>query len=783
MPTNTMKKLLLAAAALLSVAVSGLHAQLPAFPGAYGFGANATGGRGGTIYYVSNTNDSGAGSFRDAVSAPNRLILFSVGGTISLASAVSCSDNLTIAGQTAPGGGIAIIGHEVSFSVKTNEIVRHLRIRPGSIASSTEDGINMGDGTNLIFDHCSLEFAPYNTIDAHGNYTGGNNITIQNSILADPIGQQFNAHTEALNNSFSWIGNIFSSGHDRNPMAKVNNVFVNNVIYNYQAGYTCADTSGAFSHDIVNNYFITGPATTDAGNDFFQFDSNQSVYASGNLLDSAKNGVLSGSTTAPGGVTVLASPWSPVTATIPAVSAASAVRQAVSLSGAQPRDQVDALIQADVLSFGTNGAGGGLWTTQTADGLGNDGYGVITNGPAPALDADGLPTYWEVAMGLNTNADNANTVAPGGYTYVEAYVNWLAAPHAFTTNGTPVPVNLNQYAAGFVSSPSYSVGNATNGSVTLNGSTATFTATTGFSGMGSFDFTVTDSAGDSMTQTVTVLVTPGPPATPSGLYATAGNSQVVLGWNASSGATGYPVDRAPSSSGPYAPIALVSTAGYTNTGLTNGVTYFYTVAASNSVGVSAFSSYIGATPAGNGSLPSPWATTNIGAVGVAGSATDTNGLFTVKGSGANIWGAADTFFYVYQPATNNYTISAKVLSVQNTGSHAKGGVMIRETTATNSTLAMVDITPSAGVEFVWRTTTGGTAASAVVSGITAPNWVQVTRSGSTFTGYYSTNGATWIPLATNTITMATNAYVGLPVCAYDNATNCTATFTNVVLTP
>jgi regulation of enolase protein 1 (concanavalin A-like superfamily) len=168
---------------------------------------------------------------------------------------------------------------------------------------------------------------------------------------------------------------------------------------------------------------------------------------------------------------------------------------------------------------------------------------------------------------------------------------------------------------------------------------------------------------------------------------------------------------------------------------------------------------------------------------VAGSATDTNGLFTVKGSGANIWGAADTFFYVYQPATNNYTISAKVLSVQNTGSHAKGGVMIRETTATNSTLAMVDITPSAGVEFVWRTTTGGTAASAVVSGITAPNWVQVTRSGSNFTGYYSTNGATWIPLATNTITMATNAYVGLPVCAYDNATNCTATFTNVVLTP
>ena len=504
-----MKKTFIIATALTGLAATGLHAQQLAFPGAHGFGEYATGGRGGAIYYVSNTNDSGAGSFREAVGTPNRIILFSVGGTISLASAVSCADNLTIAGQTAPGGGIALIGHEISFSVKTNEIVRYLRIRPGSIASSGEDGINMGDGTNMIYDHLSIEFAPYNTIDAHGNYTCGNDITIQNSILADPIGQQFNAHTEASNNSFSWIGNILSCGHDRNPMAKVNNIFINNVVNNFQAGYTVADTGGHFSHDIINNYFIVGPATTQAGNDFFQFDANQSVYASGNLLDSAKNGTLSGSSTAPGGVTDLSSPWSSVTGTIPTVSAASAVRADVSLSGAQPRDQVDALVQADVLSFGTAGMGGGLWTTQTATGLGNDGYGVIANGPAPALDSDGLPTYWEVAMGLNTNANNANTVAPSGYTYVEEYINWLGAPHAFTTNGTAVAVNLSQYAAGFVNSPTYSVADAVDGSVSLSGDTATFTANSGFSGMGSFNFTVTDSEGDAMTQTVTVLVSPG----------------------------------------------------------------------------------------------------------------------------------------------------------------------------------------------------------------------------------------------------------------------------------
>src|SRR5689334_4467368 len=180
------------------------QAQAPAFPGAQGFGQNATGGRNGTVYHVTSLNDSGTGSFRDAVSKANRTIVFDVGGTINLASAVSCANNLTIAGQTAPGGGIALVGHEISFSARSNEIVRFLRIRPGSIAASTEDGINLGDGTNMIFDHISIEFAPYNSIDAHGSTGGANQITFQSCVLADPIGQQFNAHTEALNNTFAW---------------------------------------------------------------------------------------------------------------------------------------------------------------------------------------------------------------------------------------------------------------------------------------------------------------------------------------------------------------------------------------------------------------------------------------------------------------------------------------------------------------------------------------------------------------------------------------------------
>lgn len=489
-----------------------VSAQTPAFPGAQGFGRYATGGRSGTVYRVVNTNDSGAGSFRDAVSKPNRIIVFDVGGTIVLQSAVSCSSDLTIAGQTAPGG-IALIGHEVSFSVRTNEIVRFLRIRPGSIAATTEDGINMGDGTNMIYDHDSIEFAPYNSIDAHGNDTDGNLITMQSCLLADPIYQQFNAHVESLNNSFSWVYTIFSSAHDRNPMAKVNNVFVNNVVYNYEAGYTCANTSGHFTHDIVNNYFITGPATTTPSDDFFQFDANQSVYSSGNILDSDNNGSLGGSSTSPSGAgATLSSPWSAITATIPTFTTPNAYRYDVSLSGAWPRDQVDQLVYNDVTSLGTSGMGSALWTSQTQTGLGNNGYGVITPGvPYADTDGDGMPDYWKAALGLSmVSSNDVMTIAADGYANIEHYLNWLGAPNALTSTNTPVNVDLAQYSGGFLNaSPVYSVNNPTNGTVVLNsGHIAQFTPKANFFGLGSFNFSVQAGDGTAMTNTIVVCVTP-----------------------------------------------------------------------------------------------------------------------------------------------------------------------------------------------------------------------------------------------------------------------------------
>ena len=223
-----------------STGTGGTAGPALAFPGAQGFGKKVTGGRAGAVYHVTNLNDSGAGSFRDAVSASNRIIVFDVGGYVQLVTAVSGKSNLTIAGQTAPGDGIGFRGGEISFASQSNIIIRHLRIRPGSDTASTEDdALSLYRAHDVIVDHTSLEFAPWDVIDGVSddwqNYPV-TDITFQDSMIADPTGQQFGAHTESVQSNWSWYRNIFANSHNRNPLAKVNTVFVNNVLYNYSAG-------------------------------------------------------------------------------------------------------------------------------------------------------------------------------------------------------------------------------------------------------------------------------------------------------------------------------------------------------------------------------------------------------------------------------------------------------------------------------------------------------------------------------------------------------------------
>lgn len=135
-----------------------------AFPGAVGFGAVSTGGTGGTTCHVTNLNDSGSGSFRDCVSASNRIVVFDVSGYIILSSAVSLSSHLTIDGSTAPSPGIGIMAAEVSGSGKNNIIITNMRFRQGSLDSNTgKSAVNFGTASNIIMDHCSFAYGQWDS--------------------------------------------------------------------------------------------------------------------------------------------------------------------------------------------------------------------------------------------------------------------------------------------------------------------------------------------------------------------------------------------------------------------------------------------------------------------------------------------------------------------------------------------------------------------------------------------------------------------------------------------
>ena len=128
-----------------------ISAQQLAFPGAQGWGRFATGGRAGSVYHVTNLNDSGTGSLRDAVSQPNRIVVFDVGGVIRINSRIVFAKNLYVAGQTAPGEGVTVYGDGVSFSGSDNIIVRYMRFRMGAVGTKDKDAAGIANGQNMIF--------------------------------------------------------------------------------------------------------------------------------------------------------------------------------------------------------------------------------------------------------------------------------------------------------------------------------------------------------------------------------------------------------------------------------------------------------------------------------------------------------------------------------------------------------------------------------------------------------------------------------------------------------
>ena len=185
-------------------------------------------------------------------------------------------------------------------------------------------------------------------------------------------------------------------------------------------------------------------------------------------------------------------------------------------------------------------------------------------------------------------------------------------------------------------------------------------------------------------------------------------------------------------------------------------------------------------------LPWPWTSADVGAVNWDGTANWTNAQFTVSGSGRGIPDPlvanldSYQFVYLYVTNTSSGSIQARVASVQNTSANAKAGVMIRQNTDADSAFAMVDVQPTAGLEFATRTANGGSATASTATG-SAPRWVRLTRTNNTFRAYASTDGNSWSALG-STVTfssMASGAYVGLVVCSRDNGQTNTSVFDNV----
>jgi regulation of enolase protein 1 (concanavalin A-like superfamily) len=182
---------------------------------------------------------------------------------------------------------------------------------------------------------------------------------------------------------------------------------------------------------------------------------------------------------------------------------------------------------------------------------------------------------------------------------------------------------------------------------------------------------------------------------------------------------------------------------------------------------------------GGGGLPSPWHANDVGSVGQAGSSSYADGTFTVAGSGADIWGTADAFHFASQTVTGDTVIIARVVSEQNTNTFAKAGVMIRASLSANAAHVILDTRPDGSIEFMTRTSSGGTTSVVASASQAIPGWLSLVRIGSSVTAYRSNNGSTWTPLGSTTISLPNSTEVGLAVTSHDTMVTNTSTFDNV----
>lgn len=716
--------------------------KTPAFPGAEGGGMYVTGGRGGSVYVVSNLLDYGEGatpipgSFRDAVSQPNRTILFRVSGTINLVQPLTIGQpNLTVAGQTAPGDGIALSGYAVKIGSGTstaggNIIVRYLRFRGG--INLLDDTFNI-TGDNVIVDHVSGSWSSDELFSSENN----KNFTLQWSFITNSLNHSI--HTKGPHgyggiwggSNATFAHNLITNHQNRNPrFARATDIpnypqkidFKNNVIYNW-GGNTIYGGEMATGINIINNYFKPGPNTYSAFNRIVSPSGGDAgggaFYVNGNVVEGAPDvtannvkGIQTSET-----YTLKSAPFvypdgnDSVGGPTIAEPADAALQHIILHGGASlpKRDSLDARIVNEV----KNGTG------RVINKIENDGgLPELNSLPAPIdSDGDGMPDSWEIANGLDPHdngLDAAGKQIPGnvngsfgdkdgnGYTNLEDYLNSLA----------DVPVPLNPAVS--INTPVMHQAYLMDDPIKINASAAA--------------------------------------------AASASIAKVIF----------YDRDQklGEAASAPYE---------FTWNNAPDGQHYLYAKAV-DSDGVMTLSDAVIVYVNGPENVK-PWTSQDIGSVHIPGTANLTQNVFKVKGSGEiNISGKSDSFHYVYQPVTGNFQIYANISWESEYEEDVKTGFMMRESLdpeskaigvflSTDPTDSPSSDTSGRKISVINRSNAGSPFTEQLLrsASLKAPYWLKMERVGDKVSGYVSKDGLDWSFVASNDVNYGETVYVGMAV--------------------
>lgn len=396
---------------------------VPAFPGAEGRGAMATGGRGGEVYIVTNLKDRGPGSLREAVSQPNRTVVFAISGTIELESQLRTAANITIAGQTAPGDGITVADYP-SLIGGSNSIVRYLRFRLGDRRGLTSsDALNIAQNvSNVILDHCSVSWGTDEVFSSYDN----SNITVQYCLFGEGLNWVNHSAVGLWGPRATYHHNLIYSNKTRHPkLAYLGDIvdFNNNVIYNWRERSVYTGSQGRIN--FIANYFKPGPESQGSSRGTLVLPEGDDVriYIEGNVLEGNPAVTADNWKGVTGSALRMKEPYPSVPMTIHTAEEAYELVLAHAGASLPKRDAVDTRVISDVI----NGTGKVILRQSEVGG-----FPIMNSVLAPKdSDQDGMPDLWEIYHGLDPfdAADGNLDRDDDGYTNLEEYLNALTVEH------------------------------------------------------------------------------------------------------------------------------------------------------------------------------------------------------------------------------------------------------------------------------------------------------------------------------------------------------------------